>query len=102
MISVFAAVCPYRFEVGRSYPVEVSLWALDGLVLEQPAAPVAAPRLLRRGDGFGYLVVGRLDGRVLDAGIKFDDPLFEREFAYLSGQTVEVEVDRIEAAFLVE
>jgi hypothetical protein len=55
--------------------------------------------LTRLGDGFRYRVVGVLEGAVLDAGIRFEDEMFAREYQYLSGRTVAVEADRVQIAF---
>jgi hypothetical protein len=101
VITGFAVVCPYRVEVGRSYPVEISLWAADGLELVEAGSLEAHPQLSRKGETYGYTVVGRLEGGILDAGgLLFEEPEFEVDYAYLSGLVVRVEADRIHVEFL--
>lgn len=80
-------------DVGRSYLVELTL--LDWHRM-RPAHELALPSLTRRDDGFGYDVVGRLSGSVVDAGMPLVDEAFATECAWLDGKMVHFEVDRID------
>jgi hypothetical protein len=95
-LTCFANVCPYHIKAGDTYSVSLSLWAVDGLELCVTTGEKAIARI---GSGFKYGVTGVLHKAMLDAGIQFVDDLFAQEYAYLSGSTVFVEVDRIEVAF---
>ena len=97
VLTCFAVVCPYRIECGSSYPVTLELWSLEGLELQD--AETMDVSMQQIGDGFRYRIVGCLNGDVLDAGIKFVDEVFSREYGYLSGHGVVVEVDRIQITF---
>jgi len=94
----FASSCPYPIEVGGRYPVELSLFTIDDLEV-MDVAPTAAS-IERIGEGFAYLLTGTLSGDTLDAGLIFQDPMFNINYAWLSGRTVQVRADRIDAAFL--
>lgn len=94
----FAAFCPYAIEVGGRYPVELSLFAGDDLeVIEVEPNGTSIERV---GNGFAHVLTGALSGTTLAAGVIFEDPAFETDYAWLDGRTVQVRVDRIDAAFL--
>lgn len=93
----FANVCPYPIVQGHHYPVTLSLWAINGLVLvEANHQPVGIQRI---GGDFRYRITGILRGGAIDARIIFEDESFLSEYRYLNGDCVTVDVDRIEIAF---
>jgi hypothetical protein len=94
----FAAFCPYSIQVGGYYPVELLLFAIDDLEIKEVEAMDAS--IERVDDSFAHVLIGTLSGETLDAGLVFEDPTFGIDYAYLSGRTVQVRVDRIDAAFL--
>jgi hypothetical protein len=96
ILTCFLNVCPRAITPGYSYEGILSLWAIDGLELQEAGdEPVG---LTRHDDSFRYRVVGTLRGSVLDAGIQFEDESFSEEYAYLDGCLVVVEADRIDLA----
>lgn len=94
----FAGVCPYPIEEGGIYPVLLNLVVFDEYLVKQ--AEVASPSIERVGQSFSYVVTGKLFGDTLDAGISFQDEIFLRDYGYLDGKMISVQVDRIDAEFL--
>lgn len=86
--------------LGRRYTVDLSLEDLGGWQVEDLGDVDVEPRVTPTGVGFGYVLVGRLDGARLDAGVVFEAQIFADEYAHLSGKTVRVHVDRIGIDFL--
>ena len=86
-------------DLDRIYQVELSLQDVGGWRLEALGDVDLEPRITRVGSGYGYVLVGRLDGLRLDAGVLFVDACFA-DYAYLSGTRVRVHVDRIGIDFL--
>ncbi len=99
-ITGFSSICPYPIHIGLIYPVSLELWSLEGLILREVKEPSSIPSLQRVGTGFQYVVFGKLEGRILDAGIEFEDDWFTQEYGYLSGHMVQTEADRIQIEFL--
>jgi len=99
-LTCFASGCPYRIEEGKSYPVQLELLILDDYeVIESPDE--AGADFVETGEGFAYLVRGKLNGRYLEAGgLVFEDEVLRREFGYLDGKRVTVKADRINVEFL--
>lgn len=94
---VFANVCPYPIEVGRTYPVSLSLVFLDELTFQELS--VEDEFIERVGDGFSHVLAGKLENeRFYSKGFEFECDDFEG-MDYLNGKFIKVEVDRISAEF---
>ncbi|WNJ95637.1 hypothetical protein RND59_00505 [Vibrio ruber] len=94
---VFANVCPYPLEIGKTYSVELNLVFLDELNYEELTE--LDENIERIDNSFGYRIVGFLDKGVLFAlGIPFvcDDL---DGMSYLYGKWIGLDVDRISAEF---
>ena len=100
IITGFASICPYPLDVGNFYTVSIELWSIEGLSLQEINDSFAMPQLQKIGTSLRYIITGRLEGRFLNAGVKFEDPFFEQEYNYLSGHMVRTKVDRIQLEFL--
>jgi hypothetical protein len=94
----FAGVCPYPIEEGKAYPVSLHLVVFDDYMITE--VNIDESSLKRIGQGFSYIVTGRLSEDTLNAGIAFQDQVFLSDYGYLDGKMVSVKVDRIDAEFL--
>jgi hypothetical protein len=85
---------------GQLYPVRLELVVLDDYeVTESPVD--TQPAFSRIGNGFSYMVHGRLSGTALHAGgLVFEDEVLQRDFGYLDGRFVSLKVDRIDVEFM--
>ena len=99
-LNCFAGICPYPISVGKNYPVQLELVMLHNY--EVMASPDSSgPAFIETGEGFTYLIQGRLNGRYLEAdGLLFEDEMLQTDFGYLDGKTVTVKADRIDVEFL--
>lgn len=101
LLTCFAHVCPYKLEVGQTYPVNLELYAADEYEVQE-AEESHAP-FERIGTSFAYWLFGRLEGgRFRVAEIDFDATELAEEHAHLDGSRIRVKLDRIHAEFLVE
>jgi len=96
----FASVCPYKIEVGLSYPVELHPVVFDGYsVTELPDE--TQPSVTRVGAGFAYVITGKLSGNCLESGdLVFENEVLQRDFSYLEGRMIAMKVDRMDVEFL--
>jgi len=99
-ILCFAGVCPYPIYVGHDYVVNLSLVVLnDYVVSECTSGP--QPVIENNGKGFVTHLIGKLLGsRLIIGDIGFEDEIFLRDYGYLNGKFVSIQVDRISAEFL--
>ena len=99
-LTCFANICPYVINENESYPVEFHLNFFDSCVIEE-VSENEKPSIMRVGNGFAYVITGRLEGEHLKSmGMVFEDEKFANDFKYLSGKMVRLNVDRLEVEFL--
>jgi len=99
-LKCFAGICPYVIQEDQVYPVRLELVVLDDYEVAESSADTDQA-FSRIGNGFSYLVHGRLSGICLDVGgLVFEDEVLQREFGYLDGKFVSLKVDRIDVEFL--
>lgn len=96
----FASILPYKLVEGFSYPVKLKLVILyDYCVTAMEDDTEQA--IVAQGNGYACKIIGRLIGGYLHAcGFKFEDAVFESDYAYLDGKTISIDVDRVDAIFL--
>lgn len=85
--------------VGDSRKVQLKLFTASdyGLTL---ASSDSAPSIARVGSGFGYRIVGTLVDQGISVGnLMLQDESLSTEFAYLMGEKVSLEADRIGVRF---
>lgn len=100
-LSCFAGVCPYPLKVGNSYPAKLELVVLNDYNVRE-SLNSEGPAFVRMNRTFSYLVRGRLKGTCLEAGeAVFEDEFLQKNYWYLDGKVVELNVDRIDVEFLV-
>jgi hypothetical protein len=98
-LTCFASVCPYEIEVENKYPVECHVRIFDDLRFELVEG--ADPECIDLIDGFHYSIIGKLrEGKFVSKGIEFVEDDDFSEIAYLDGQTLKIDVDRLEVHFL--
>ncbi len=101
-INCFASVCPYPIEEGETYPVCLELVVFDDYEVAESSGNAFAA-FSRIGEGFAYVVQGRLNGICLNVGgLVFEDEVLQRDFGYLDGRWVTLKVDRIDVEFLTQ
>ncbi|KPC55350.1 hypothetical protein [Amantichitinum ursilacus] len=99
-ITCFANVCPYTLEDGEAYRVELTPQVFNDYVVSETNEGVTSA-INRVGNGFSYILKGRLAGNKLDAGgIVFEDEMLLSQFGYLDGKFISWNVDRIDVEFL--
>jgi hypothetical protein len=97
-LTVFASYCPHLIKEKNSYNIEIDLMVFDDFALS--VNNKEEKEFIRHGDSFRYKIKGFLGNNgVLDAGIMIKSELFE-DYEYIYGNYVELEVDRIDAAFI--
>lgn len=99
-ITCFASVCPYKVEVGLSYPVELHSVVFDDYSVT--ALPdETQPTVTRVGTGFAYVITGKLSGGYLETGdLVIEDEVLQRDFGYLDKKMIAMKVDRVDVEFL--
>ncbi|WP_205781154.1 hypothetical protein [Methylocaldum sp. SAD2] len=99
-LACFASVCPYKIEVGLSYPVELHPVVFDDYSVT--ALPdETQPAVTRVGTGFAYVVTGKLSGDCLESGgLVIEDEVLQRDFGYLEGKMITMKIDRMDVEFL--
>jgi hypothetical protein len=96
----FAAHCPNEIQEGASYSVELIAQVFNDYVVEE-AEKNRAPSAARIGDGFSYVLTGKLTGNHLNAGaFSLEDDMLLSDFGYLEGRIICWTVDRLDADFL--
>lgn len=95
----FAFICPYKIELGKSYPVSIGFTILDELMIRELQGEKR--EIERIGLSYGYYIRGLLQEDTIDAGIVFTDEneLFS-EYPEMNRKHVELKVDRINIEFL--
>jgi hypothetical protein len=101
-LKCFAGICPYSIQEDQLYPVRLELVVLDDYQVTESSVGTELA-FSRIGNGFSYLVHGRLSGIFLDVGgLVFEDEVLQRDFGYLDGKFVSLKVDRIDVEFLAK
>lgn len=96
----FISFCPYKIEVGLSYPVELTLSIFEDYSIE--ALSDDSPLSIKyHGTGYSYKIVGKLiNGGLHSCGFIFNDSAFASDYEYLDGKTISIDVDRLDIEFL--
>lgn len=98
-LTCFANVCPYLIKENKTYPIEFHLNFFDLCRIEE-VSENEAPSIVRVGNDFAYVIIGQLEGEHLKSrGLVFEDEILGRDFKYLSGKMVRLNVDRLEVEF---
>jgi hypothetical protein len=96
----FANVRPYRVEEGEMYSVEFHPLVFDEYVVTEVDGDTA-PSIVERGPAFRCVITGRLRGSTLDSvGLTFEDEIFAKDYAYLDGKMIAMNVDRMDVEFI--
>jgi hypothetical protein len=95
----FLAASSDAVEVGCSYLIEFDLVIFDEFsVVEVDDGSVASIEPV--GDGFSYLITGRLnDGKLAAGKLVFEDDALRDSFSYLNGKMISLRVDRLDVIF---
>ena len=100
-ITCFAAACPYKIEEGEFYRVSLTTQVLNDYHIDEVDEEVPSS-LVQIGNGFSYIITGRLTNNCLDVdGIFFEDDMLLSNFGYLEGKMITWKVDRIDVEFLL-
>ncbi|MCR6095418.1 hypothetical protein HXA31_11605 [Salipaludibacillus agaradhaerens] len=95
----FAFICPYKIEVGKSYPVLIGFTILNELMIREIHGE--KKKLERISLGYEYYIRGWLLEDRIDADLIFtDDDEYFSNYPELMDKFVEIEVDRICIEFL--
>ncbi|MGG3889009.1 hypothetical protein [Metabacillus fastidiosus] len=95
----FAFICPYKIELGKSYPVSIGFTILDELMIREIQGE--KKEIERIGLGYEYYIRGLLHEDVIDAGIVFtDEDEYFSNYPELVEKNIEIRVDRISIEFL--
>lgn len=96
----FAVVCPYYVEAGKTYPVELTLYVLDGIVPKEAEEECYKIEKVDE-KSFRYLLTGKLIGKRLDLGKLSieDDEYFEGEYRF-DGKFIQLDAHAIKVEFL--
>ena len=95
----FALICPYKIELGKSYPVSIGFTILDELIIRQIKEDKR--KLDRIGYGYKYNISGLLKQDSIDSRIVLtDEDEYFTDYPELIDKYVEMRVDRISIEFL--
>lgn len=94
----FAVVCPYAIEIGKFYPIELSLNINDDF--EPKELTKEAFSLKKVGRGYEYVLRGKLTRNKLNVGAFSIQDDFLNQFPTLEGKFIELEVNGIWVTFL--
>ncbi|MQR94643.1 hypothetical protein [Fictibacillus phosphorivorans] len=95
----FAFICPYKIEVGKSYPVSIGFTILNELMIREIQGE--KKEIERIGLGYEYYIRGLLHEDKIDAGLVFtDDDEYFFDYPELMDKYIEKKVDRISIEFL--
>lgn len=95
----FAFICPYKIEVGKSYPVSIGFTILNELMIREIKGE--KKEIERIGLGYEYYIRGLLHEDNIDAGLVFtDDDEYFSDYPELMDKYIEIKVDRISIEFL--
>jgi hypothetical protein len=94
----FAFICPYKIEVGKSYPVSIGFTILNELMIREIQGE--KKEIERIGLGYEYYIRGLLHEDKIDAGIVFtDEDEYFSDYPEFKEKNVEMRVDRISIDF---
>ena len=95
----FAFICPYKIEVGKSYPVSIGFTILNELMIHEIQGE--KKEIERISLDYEYYIRGLLHEDTIDAGLVFtDDDEYFSDYPELMDKLVEIKVDRISIEFL--
>lgn len=95
----FAFICPYKIEIGKSYPVSIGFTILNELMIRQIQGE--KKEIERISLGYEYYIRGLLYEDKIDAGLIFtDDDEYFSDYPELIDKFTEIKVDRISIEFL--
>ena len=95
----FAFICPYKIEVGKSYPVSIGFTILNELMIREIQGE--KKEIERIGMGYEYYIRGLLHEDKIEAGLVFtDDDEYFSDYPELMDKYIEIKVDRISIEFL--
>ncbi|GAA5416859.1 hypothetical protein Pryu01_01898 [Paraliobacillus ryukyuensis] len=95
----FAFICPYKIEVGKSYPVSIGFTILNELMIREIQGE--KKEIERIGLGYEYYIRGLLHEDKIDAGLVFtDEDEYFFDYPELMDKYIEIKVDRISIEFL--
>ena len=95
----FSFICPYKIELGKSYPVSIGFTILNELMIREIQGE--KKEIERIGLGYEYYIRGLLHGDKIDAGLIFtDDDEYFSDYPELIDKFTEIKVDRISIEFL--
>ncbi|WLV24512.1 hypothetical protein QR721_12840 [Aciduricibacillus chroicocephali] len=95
----FAFICPYKIEVGESYPVSIGFTILNELIIHEIQRE--RKEIERIGLGYDYYIRGLLHADAIDAGLVFtDDDEYFSDYPEFVNKYIEMKVDRIDIEFL--
>ncbi len=95
----FAFICPYKIEVGNSYPVSIGFTILNELMIREIQGE--KKEIERIGLGYEYYIRGLLHEDTVDAGLIFtDEDDYFTDYPELMGKYIEIKVDRISIEFI--
>jgi hypothetical protein len=99
LLTCFVGICPYMIIADKTYPIELHLWAEDGIAVVE-VSEKTPDSFTRVGSGFSYTLTGILSNGCLRVGpLIFEDVALITDFQFLDGKKVTVTVDRITAEF---
>lgn len=97
----FAFICPYKIEVGKSYPVSIGFTILNELMIHEIEGE--KKEIERIGLGYEYYIRGILHEDKIVAVLDFtDDDEYFSDYPELMDKYIEIKVDRISVEFLRE
>ncbi|MEK5104925.1 hypothetical protein MKX83_23565 [Cytobacillus sp. FSL M8-0252] len=95
----FAFICPYKIEIGKSYPVSMGFTILNELIIH--TIQEKKKEIERIGLSYDYYIRGLLHEDTIDAGLVFtDDDEYFSDYPELMNKYIEIKVDRISIEFL--
>jgi hypothetical protein len=90
--------CPYAIEIGKTYPVELTLFLSDTYMISR--AKKTDPPVKKSSKGYTYFLCGTLKNSVFESFTNFDDQDIHYDHPELNDQYVKLEVDRIDVNFV--
>ncbi|MFP9128838.1 hypothetical protein [Niallia sp. BSM11] len=95
----FAFICPYKIEVGKSYPVSIGFTILNELMIREIQGE--KKEIERIGLGYEYYIRGLLHEDTIEAGLIFtDEDEYFSDYPELMDKYIEIKVDRISIEFI--
>jgi|LakMenEpi03Aug12_release.lakeMendotaPanAssembly.Ray.scaffolds.fasta_scaffold1132587_1 hypothetical protein len=94
----FAVVCPYKIELGKIYPIELSLSVSDEL--EPKELNEAVHGFKKIGSRYKYLLCGELNVDKLNLDLFSIQDDYLGQFPELDGKCIELEVQGLWVTFL--